>query len=219
MGSKIIPYSEALKLFKDEMCIMVGGFMGNGTPELLVDALIESGITGYTIVGNDSAKPGVGISRLIATKKAKKIIASHIGLNSQTGEFMATGELEVVLVPQGTLAERVRAGGAGLGGVLTETGVGTDVEIGKQKLVVNGKEYLLELPLRGDIALVYGTIIDKAGNVYCEGTTRNFNTLMAMACDTVIAWGEKVVEVGELDPNLVTIPGVVVDYIVLGGEQ
>jgi acetate CoA/acetoacetate CoA-transferase alpha subunit len=155
---------------------------------------------------------------MIVQKQFKKVIASHVGTNPETGKQMNGGETEVVLVPQGTLAERIRCGGAGLGGVLTPTGIGTEVEEGKQKMTVGGKEYLLELPLRADIALLYGSTVDKAGNVVYTYTQRNVNTMMAMAADLVRCEAGEVVDVGKIDPNFVMTPGIFVDYIVRKGD-
>jgi len=214
--NKLIDYSAAMELFRDGMTIMIGGFLGNGTSEQLIDVMIAKNIRDYTIIANDTAIPGIGISKLIATKRVKKLIVSHIGMNPETGRQMSSDEIEVELVPQGTLAERIRCGGSGLGGILTATGLGTEVEQGKQIISVNGKDYLLELPLHGDIALIHATVIDKAGNCFYEGTTKNFNHLMAMACDVVIATAETIVEVGELDRNYIMTSGIFVDYILKG---
>jgi acetate CoA/acetoacetate CoA-transferase alpha subunit len=169
------------------------------------------------VIANDSGVPGRGIGKLIGSKLVKKLTASHIGLNQETGAQMVAGELEVELVPQGSLAEKIRAGGAGLGGVLTPTGVGTEVENGKQKITLDQVEYLIEMPLKADVALLRGSIVDKGGNVYYNATTKNFNPMMATAAKIVIVAAEKIVEVGELDPNYVMTPGIFVDYIV-GGE-
>lgn len=216
--NKLVSIEQAVDQIKDGMTVMIGGFLGVGNPHKLIDALVEKGVKDLTIIANDTAFPEVGIGKLVVNKQAKKIIASHIGTNPETGRQMNEKEAEVVLVPQGTLAEQIRAGGAGLGGFLTPTGIGTIVEEGKQKIEVDGKEYLLELPLKADIALVAGSIVDKKGNVYYSKSTRNFNPLIAMAADVVIVEAEKVVEVGELDPNNVITPGVFVDYIVRGEE-
>ncbi|WDV44989.1 acetate CoA-transferase subunit alpha [Clostridiaceae bacterium M8S5] len=214
--NKIISYDEAVSRIKDGMTIMIGGFLGVGNPHGLIDALIKKGVKDLTIIANDTAFTEIGIGKLIVNKMAKKVIASHIGTNKETGRQMSEGETEVVLVPQGTLAEQVRAGGAGLGGFLTPTGVGTIVEEGKQKITIDGKDYILELPLKADVALVGGSMVDKKGNVFYNKTTRNFNPLIAMAAETVIVEAEKIVEVGEIDPHLVMTPGEVVDYIVEG---
>lgn len=216
--NKLVSIEEALSHIKDGMTIMIGGFLGVGGPEKIIDSLVEKGIKDLTIIANDTAFPDKGLGKLIVNKQVKKAIVSHIGTNPETGRQMNAGETEVVLVPQGTLAEQVRAGGAGLGGILTPTGIGTVVEEGKQKITVDGKDYLLELPLRADIALLAGHRVDKKGNIYYNKSTRNFNPLMAMAADTVIVEAENVVEVGEIDPNEVVTPGIFVDYIV-GGDK
>lgn len=216
--SKVKDVSEAVNYIKDGMTVMIGGFMGNGTPEILIDAILDKGIKDLTIIANDTGFIDKGIGKLIVEKRAKKVIASHIGLNPETGRQMNSKEIQVDLVPQGTLIEQIRCGGAGIGGFLTETGVGTIVEEGKQKIQLDGKQYLLELPLRADVALIGGSIVDKVGNVFYKGSTRNFNPVMATVADLVIVGAEKIVEVGELDPNNIVTPGIFVDYIV-GGEN
>lgn len=218
MLNKIKSIDEVMVYIKDGMTVMIGGFMGTGTPEAIIDAMVKKGVKDLTIIANDTGFPDKGIGKLIMNKQAKKVIASHIGLNPETGRQMNAKEIEVNLVPQGTLAEQIRCGGSGIGGFLTETGVGTIVEEGKEKIKVGDKEYLLELPLRADLALIGGSIVDKAGNVYYNNSTRNFNPLIATAADLVIAGAEKIVEVGELDPNHVMTPCIFVDYIV-GGEN
>lgn len=216
--NKTISIEQAIEKIKDGMTVMVGGFMGVGTPEIFIDAILEKGISDLTIICNDTGFPDRGVGRLVVEKRLKKVIASHIGTNPETGKQMNSGELEVELIPQGTLAERIRCGGFGLGGVLTRTGIGTLVEVDKPKIKVDGNEYLLEVALRADIALIRGSIVDKSGNVFYNESTRNFNPLMAMAADTVIVGAEKIVETGKLDPNMVMTPGIMVDYIV-GGEK
>ncbi|MBV7276839.1 3-oxoacid CoA-transferase subunit A [Clostridium sp. PL3] len=218
MVNKIVSVNEAVGCIKDGMTLMIGGFMTAGTPEMLIDAIIEKGVKDLTIIANDTGFPDKGIGKLVKNKRVKKVIASHIGLNPETGRQMNNKEMIVDLIPQGTLAEQIRCGGAGIGGFLTETGVGTIVEEGKEKVKVGAKEYILELPLRADIALVGGSVVDKSGNTYYNGSTRNFNPLIATAADLVIVGAEKVVEVGELDPNHVMTPGIFVDYIVGGGK-
>jgi acetate CoA/acetoacetate CoA-transferase alpha subunit len=215
---KIISVEEAASKIKDGMTIMIGGFLGCGTPERMIDKLVEMGVKDLTLIANDTSFPERGIGKLIVSKQIKKAIVSHVGTNKETGRQMTDGETEVVLVPQGTLAEQVRAGGVGLGGILTPTGVGTVVEEGKQKLTIDGREYLLELPLRADVAILYGSKVDKRGNIYYNGTTRNFNPLMALAADLVIVEATELVEVGEIGPNEVMTPSVLVHYIV-GGDQ
>lgn len=218
MMNKIVSIDQALEYVKDGMTVMIGGFLGAGNPHKLIDALLEKGVKDLTIIANDTAFPEIGIGKLIVNRRVKKAIVSHIGTNPETGNQMNSGETEVVLVPQGTLAEQVRAGGAGLGGILTPTGVGTVVEEGKTKIEIDGKEYLLEKPLKADVALIFGSIVDKKGNVFYSKSTRNFNSIMATAADTVIVEAEKIVEVGEIDPNVVMTPGLFVDYIVRGDE-
>ena len=217
--NKVVSIDEAISHIKDGMTIMVGGFLGCGSPHKLIDALVEKGVKNLTLICNDSGFTDIGVGKLVVNKQIKKLIASHIGTNKETGNQMNSGEMEVVLVPQGTLAEQVRAGGAGLGGFLTPTGVGTVIEEGKEKMVIDGKTYLLEKPLRADIALVAGETVDKYGNIVYYGATRNFNTLMATSADTVIVEAERVVEVGDLDPNHVVTPGIFINYIVNGGEK
>lgn len=212
--NKVISLEDAASHIKDGMTLMIGGFLGVGTPNRIVDALLESSVKNLTVIVNDTATPDTGIGKLIVAKQVKKVITSHIGTNPETGRQMNEGETEVVLVPQGTLAEQIRAGGAGLGGILTPTGVGTIVEEGKQKIEINGRAYLLELPLKADVALIAGAKVDKKGNIYYYKSARNFNPLMAMASDFVIVEAKEVVEVGEINPNDVMTPGIFVDYIV-----
>ncbi|MDO4754565.1 MAG: acetate CoA-transferase subunit alpha [Bacillota bacterium] len=214
--NKIVSLETVSDLFKDGMTLMIGGFLGTGTPEILIDELVRKNIKDLTIIANDTSFVDKGIGRLVANKQVKKVIASHIGTNPETGRQMSENEMEVELSPQGTLAERVRCGGNGLGGFLTPTGIGTPVEEGKQKMEVNGQTYLLELPLRADMALLLGHRVDKKGNITYNKAARNFNPLMAMAADTVVVVAENLVEIGEIDPDHVVTPGVVVDYIVKG---
>lgn len=215
--TKQIDARQAADYVCDGMTVMIGGFMSNGTPEILMDALVEKGVKDLTVIANDTGTPGTGIAKLIAAGAVKKLIATHIGLNPQTGELMNEGKLDVTLVPQGTLAEQIRADGAGLGGVLTPTGLGTAVADGKETIAVNGRQYLLELPIRADVALLRGSVVDEDGNTFYRGTTRNFNPLMATAADLVIMAAEELVPVGGIDGENVVTPGIFVDYIV-GGE-
>ena len=214
---KLISIKEAIAKIKDGDVLMVGGFLANGTPQKLIDALVESGVKDLTLICNDTAFEDRGIGKMVVAKQFKKIIASHVGTNKETGRQMNSGETEVVLVPQGTLAEQVRAGGFGLGGVLTKTGLGTLVEEGKEKVVVDGEEYLLEKPLKADVAILYGTKVDKNGNIAYKGSTLNFNNIMAAAAKITIVEAEEIVEIGELDPNAISTPAVFVNYIVEGG--
>ena len=215
---KVKTIDNVMESINDGMVVMIGGFMGVGTPEFIIDAMIKKNVKDLTIIANDTSFPDRGLGRLIVNKQVKKIIASHIGLNPETGRQMNNGELEVKLIPQGTLVEQIRCGGAGIGGFLTETGIGTIVEEGKEKIKVGKKEYLLELPLRSDVAIIGGSIVDKQGNVFYNASTRNFNPIMATAADIVIVGAEKIVEIGELDPNHVMTPGIFVDYVV-GSEE
>lgn len=222
MKNKIMTAKEAVAGIKDGATIMVGGFMACGTPEILIDALVEKGVKNLTIICNDAGVPGRGVGKLLSNGQIKTLIASHVGLNPEVAQRMNTDveadKLECILVPQGTLAERIRAGGAGLGGFLTPTGVGTIVAEGKQVINIDGKDYLLEKPLKADVALIRGTVTDKFGNTTYNGTTRTFNPMMATAAEYVIVGTCEVVEVGEIDPNNVVTSGIFVDAIV-GGEK
>lgn len=214
MKNKVVTLGEAVNRIKDGASIMVGGFLSVGAPVSIIDAIHKKGIKDLTIIANDTSVPGVGISKLIAAKQVKRVIVSHIGTNPETGKQMMEGSLDVQLVPQGSLAEKIRAAGAGLGGVLTPTGVGTETADGKQTIVIENREFLIELPLGADFAILGGTVSDTFGNTFYNQTTRNFNTLMATAADTVIVETRKIVERGELDPNQVMTPGIFVDHIV-----
>lgn len=211
--SKTISKSVLSEKFFDGMTVMIGGFLANGTPERIVDALVESGVKDLTMIVNDTSYPDRGCGRLIANKQVKKLIVSHIGTNPKTAEQMNSGELEVEFSPQGSLAERVRAGGHGIGGVLTTTGLSTDVEKGKRIIEVDGVSYLLETPLRADFAFIKGSIGDEFGNLVYKGTTKNFQPLMAMAADTVVAEIEEKVAIGEISPEAIHTSGIFVDYI------
>lgn len=212
--NKVTSLEQAVSRIQDGMTVMVGGFMTCGTPELFIDALVARGVKDLTIICNDGGYPEKGVGKLIATGQVRRLIASHIGLNPEVGKKMNSGELEVELVPQGTLAERIRCGGSGIGGFLTPTGVGTVVAEGKQMMEVGGKTMLLELPLKADVALIMAHQADRAGNLTYRRSMRNFNPPMAMAAEHVIAQVREVLEVGEMDPDLVVTPGVVVDCIV-----
>ena len=214
MKQKLVSMEEAISHIKDGMTIHVGGFLACGTPESIVTALVEKGVKDLTIVCNDTAFVDKGVGRLIVNNQVKKVIASHIGTNPETGKKMQAGEIEVELVPQGTLAERVRAAGYGLGEILTPTGVGTIVQEGKQVINVDGKDYLLEKPIKADVALILGTTVDEMGNVICAKTTKNFNPLMATAADLVIVEAAEIVPFGSLDPDNLDISRIFVNYIV-----
>lgn len=212
--SKFISIEEAVSKVKDGMTVMVGGFLANGTPNRIVDALSKSGVKNLTVICNDTSYPDRGVGQLIANKQVRKLFVSHIGTNPLTSEQMNSGELEIEFCPQGSLAERVRAGGCGLGGVLTRTGMGTIVAEGKRVIEVNGVEYLLETPLRADVALIGASVADKSGNLVYRGTSQNFNPLMAAAADLVIAEVGEVVEVGAIAAENVKTPGIMVDFMV-----
>ena len=216
--NKVIPLEQAVRMVPKGATVMINGFMAVKTPEALIDGLVAAGTGDLTVISNDASVPGKGVGKLLTAGLIKKLVASHIGLNPETATRMHAGTLEVELIPQGTLAERIRCGGAGLGGVLTPTGVGTSVEEGKEKLVVDGKEYLLEKPLRADVTLLRGSVVDTLGNVYYRGTTKNFSLVMAMAADLVLAEAEQLVEPGQLYPDLVMTPSLFVDYIVVGAK-
>ena len=214
---KIISLQDAVNLVRDGDTIMIGGFLAVGTPERLIDALIEKGVKDLTLVSNDTSFIDRGVGKMVVAKMFRKIYTSHVGTNKETGRQILEGEIEVVLVPQGTLIERIRAGGFGLGGVLTKTGLGTLVEEGKQIVEVDGERYLLEKPLRANVALLYAEKADIKGNLTFHGATRNFNTYMGAAADISIVEAQEVVQIGEMCPDEVIVPGVFVNYIVDGG--
>jgi len=219
MSSKVIDWAEVGPLFRDGMTVMFGGFMGIGTPAGIVQSMCDADLKDLTLIGNDSGVPTPGVAPLIAQRRVKKLLASHIGTNPETGKQMIAGELEVELNPQGTLAERIRAGGAGLGGFLTPTGVGTIVEEGKTKLNVNGRDYLLELPLRADIAIVKAKRADTMGNLVYELSARNFNPLVALAAEIVVVEADEIVEPGTIPPDQVMTPAALVTHIVPARRQ
>ncbi|EPV3840880.1 acetate CoA-transferase subunit alpha [Morganella morganii] len=214
MKNKQITVKKAGEFFRDGMTIMVGGFMGVGTPPRLMTELLESGVKDLTIIANDTAFVDTGLGPLIVNGRVKKVIASHIGTNPETGRRMIAGEMEVQLIPQGTLAEQIRCGGAGLGGFLTPTGVGTVVEEGKQKITLDGRDYLLELPLRADLALIQAQKADPLGNLTYDLSARNFNPLMALAADITIAEPDEMVAVGDIGPDCVATPGAIIDWLI-----
>ena len=217
--NKLKSVSEAISGIKDNSTIMIGGFLGCGSPKNLIDEVVKNKVQNLEVISNDTDFEGVGVGKLIASRQIKKLIATHIGTNPQTGRKMNAGELEVQLNPQGTFAERIRAGGAGLGGFLTPTGLGTIIEEGKQKIEVGNVTYLLETPLRADFALVKAFKGDSWGNLVFRGTGRNFNLAMATAANYVIAEVEEFVNVGEIDPEDVMLPGIFIDAVVKGGAK
>ena len=216
---KISTLKEAMDQLKDGMTLMIGGFLGIGTPENLIDAIVEKKLKDLTIICNDTSFPDQGIGKLVCNGCVKKVITSHIGTNPETGRLMNEGLLEVVLTPQGTIAEQIRAAGSGLGAVITPTGVGTVVEEGKDTMIIDGKKYLVELPLKADVALIHAHKADVKGNLVYAFSGQNFNPLMAMAADLVIAQVDSLVPQGGLDPNFVHTPHIFVDMIVEGGQN
>lgn len=217
--SKRISFAELRPRFRDGMSILFGGFLGVGTPDGIVRAILDAGVGNLTVIGNDTATPDSGIGVLIAARRVGKVVASHIGTNPETGRQMIAGEIDIELVPQGTLAERIRCGGSGLGGVLTPTGVGTVVEEGKTRLSFDGVDYLVERPLRADLAILKAHCADHAGNLVYRRAARNFNPIMALAADFVVAEADEIVPAGAIDPDLVMTPGMLVDALLLAGEQ
>ncbi|HTL57106.1 MAG TPA: 3-oxoacid CoA-transferase subunit A [Candidatus Limnocylindrales bacterium] len=211
---KTVSLQDAVALIPEGATLMVGGFLDVGSPERIIDELVRQGKRNLTVIANDTALPGLGIGKLITAGLLRKVIVSHIGLNPETQQQMLAGKLEVELVPQGTLVERIRSGGHGLGGVLTPTGIGTVVENGKRKVEVNGKEYLIETALRADFALVHAFVADYTGNLTYALTARNFNPVMAMAADTVVVTADHIVPVGVIAPDHIATPAPIVDYIV-----
>ncbi|MCK5780257.1 MAG: 3-oxoacid CoA-transferase subunit A [Psychrilyobacter sp.] len=216
MSKKIIDIADAVSKIEDGMTVMIGGFMGVGTPHKIINIMVENGLKDLTIICNDTGLKDNGIGRLVYNKMVKKVITSHIGTNPETGRQMTEGEIIVDLVPQGSLAEKIRSGGAGLGGVLTPTGLGTIVEDGKQIVEVDGKKFLLEKPLRADVAIILGHTVDTMGNIQYNNAARNFNPIMATAADLVIVEAENIVDVRTLNPNNIITPRIFVDYIVEG---
>ena len=211
--SQYISLEDAIAKIKDGMTIMVGGFLANGTPNTIIDALAKSDVKDLTLICNDTAYPDKGVGQLLVNRQLRKLIVSYIGTTPQASEQMNAGEIEIEFVPQGTLAERVRAGGCGLGGFLTPTGLGTVVAEGKQIINVDGKDYLLEKPLRADVALIGASVADEKGNLVYHGTSQNFNPMMATAADLVIVEAKKTVPVGAIAPEAVHTPCIMVDYM------
>jgi len=211
---KTISLEQAVAMIPNGASLMIGGFMAVGTPERVIDEIVRQEKRDLTVIANDTASQGKGIGKLVGAKLLRRAIVSHIGLNPETQRQMAAGELEVELIPQGTLIERIRSGGHGLGGILTQTGIGTPVENGKQRIEVDGKVYLLELALRADFALVHAFLADYLGNLSYALTARNFNPVIAMAAETVIACADNIVPLGLISPDHVVTPAPVVDYLI-----
>ncbi len=212
--NKVVELQEALRHFHDGMSLMVGGFGGVGNPPTLIRGILAKGVREITLISNDTAFPEIGVGRLVTQRRVKKLITSHIGSNPNAGAQMTAGELEVEFCPQGILAERIRAGGVGLGGILSDIGIGTIAAQGKQTISVNGSTYLVETPLTADVAIVHAKRADRFGNLVYESSARNFNPLVAMAGTITIAEADEVVEIGELDPEAIVTPGVFVNFVV-----
>ncbi|ABD86210.1 CoA transferase subunit A [Rhodopseudomonas palustris] len=213
MSGKIRNQDEIIALFKDGQTIVVGGFANHGVPDALVSCVLESGARHLTLISNDTGDANLTVGRLIHNGRVGRMIGSHIGMNSEMVEMVAQGKIEVTLSPQGSFAERLRCGGAGLGGVLTKTGLGTIAENGKQVLEMNSERWILETPLRGDVALVRAHGADPLGNLTYRGTSRNFNPLAARAADLTVVEADCFLELGELEPDRIITPGVYVDMI------
>ena len=216
--NKVMTLDQAVQDVKSGAVIMIGGFMTVGTPELLVDAVVAKNLKDLTLVCNDAGVPNKGAGKFVHQGSVKTFYASHVGLNPEFGKAMTAGTLEAILVPQGTLAERIRAAGVGLGGILTPTGVGTDVAKEKETITVDGRDYLLEPPIKGDVALIKAHRADRSGNLIFRKSAQNFNPLMAMACQYVIVEAEHIEDTGSMDPDHVMLPGIFVDAVVLKGE-
>ncbi|SEN69191.1 CoA transferase subunit A [Lihuaxuella thermophila] len=212
--NKLATLEEALTHIHDGTTLMFGGFGGVGNPPTLVEGILQKGVKDLTLIGNDAGFPDIGIGRLVSRERAKKLIASHIGSNPVAGKLMTEGKLEVEFSPQGTLAERIRAGGVGLGGILVDVGIGTIAEEGKEKISIGGKEYLVEPALTAEVAIVYARKADPFGNLVYDKSARNFNPLVAMAGAFTIAEADEIVPLGELDPECIVTPGVFVDMVI-----
>ncbi len=211
---RTISVEAAVEQIPDSASLLIGGFMGVGSPDRVISEIVRQKKRDLTVIANDTASPGVGIGKLISAKLVHRVIASHIGLNPETQQQMMAENLQVDLVPQGTLIERIRAGGYGLGGVLTPTGLGTVVEEGKQKVEVDGRTFLVETALRADFALIHAFLADYIGNLAYTLTARNFNPVVAMAGETVIASSDHIVPVGVIAPDNVVTPATIVDYLI-----
>lgn len=211
---KICTIEDIRKRFSDGLTVMVGGFGVPGTPFSLVDALLASGAAGLTLIKNEANEDHMGVSKLIEAGRVRRIITSHLGLNATVIGIMNRGEIEVEFYPQGILAEKIRAGGAGLFGFLTDIGIDTILKEKKQTILLDGREVIVEPALTADITLIHAAQGDRSGNLVYEKSARNFNPAMATAARTVIAEVERVVEIGALDPNQIHTPGAFVDHVV-----
>ncbi|CEH27836.1 CoA-transferase [Aneurinibacillus migulanus] len=212
--SKVVSLDEALVHITDGTTLMFGGFGGVGNPPTIIDGILRKGVTDLDLIGNDSGFPDIGIGRLVTAERARSLITSHIGSNPNAGRLMTEGKMKVTFYPQGTLAEKIRAGGMGLGGILVDVGLGTIVEEGKNRIEIEGKTYMVEPALTAQVGIVHALKADEYGNLIYDKSARNFNPLVAMAADITIAEVEEIVPRGELDPECIVTPGVYVDYIV-----
>lgn len=215
---KEISLNDALDYVKDDSTLMIGGFAGTGLPKDLLAGIVAKAVKGITLIATDTGFTNRGIALMVETGQIKKAIVSHVGTNPLTGKLASEGKMEVELSPQGTLVERIRCGGYGLGGVLTPTGIGTEIENGKMKIEIDGKLYLLEKPLRADVAIIKCKKADRMGNLICFGTNVAYGLMMASAADVVIAEADEIVETGELNPSHVNVQSIFVDYVVKGGK-
>lgn len=214
---QVLSFKQAADMVAPGSSVMIGGFLAVGSPNGIINSLVQAGTKDLTVIANDTGFPDKGVGRLVVNRQVSKVVASHIGTNPPTGQQMNAGELEVELIPQGTLAEQIRAAGFGLGGVLTPTGLGTIAQEGKEVISIDGREYILAKPISADIAIIRAQKADRGGNLVYRRSARNFNPLMAMAAKLVLAEVEEVVEIGEIDPDLVMTPGIFVDYLVREG--
>lgn len=216
--NKVVNIETVMEHIKSGCDLMVGGFLGLGAPNKIIDEIVKRRIDNLIIISSDTALPDKGVGKIFANKLCTKLYASHIGTNPCTQEGVNSGEIEIEYIPQGTFARRIKCGGNGMGGFLTRVGLGTVIEEGKQKVTVDGIEYLIEKPLRASVAILGAYMADTMGNVYLKGNEKSFNIAMAMACDTVIVEAEHIVEPGEIDPDCVHIPFIFVDYIIKGDK-
>ncbi|SCW71001.1 acetate CoA/acetoacetate CoA-transferase alpha subunit [Paenibacillus tianmuensis] len=212
--SKVAGLEDALQHIRDGMTLMYGGFGGVGNPPSLCQGILDKGVRDLVLIGNDCAFPDIGIGRLVTAGRARKVIVSHIGSNPNAGRLMNEGALEVEFSPQGTLAERIRAGGVGLGGIFVDVGIGTIAEEGKQQIVLDGKPYLIETALTAEVSIVHAQKADPYGNLIYDKSARNFNPFVAMAGDYTIAEVDEIVPLGELDPECIVTPGIYVDMVI-----
>lgn len=213
---KIISASAAAQMIKSGTRLLVGGFLCVGAPELIIENILKMEINNLFLISADTGFSDCSVGKLISAKRVSKLISTHVGANKSTVEQINAGEIEYELIPQGTFTRRLHCAGSGIGGFLTKVGMGTEVETGKRKIEVDGEEFLLELPLAGDVAIIGAAKVDKYGNCYLEGTGKNYNDVIAMAAKTVIVEADEIFECGQLDPNAIDIPGVYIDHIVIG---